>query len=561
MSLLTSMISKTLLLLLLVVFFWTQQRRRPQIYYRYWCAGWIGVLLSYGVWLLPLSRPGPLPLQEALRFDLLLLGALAFVKSFLASTRTIRQTVWSGLSIALPAFVAVDLQQVGPMPAWVFLLCIVLGQAAALRAILTVTPRQWRRVRPAILTICVFFAGWMLLRVVQLAAGDMGQLILAELMFCSGVFYVGTYPKAGISRFLGALGFFGWGGFYAATTIWPEGGSTMLLLSTIWEFPKYFVGFSMILRVFEDAADEEARLLEELGRRYEDFRLLYEGHPHSMILCEPVTGKLLSVNAAFVAASGFSNDELLQRCLNDLEMPRDAELEEMAMALPPAESSRLTRLRSKNGDVVWVTVSKHGIQFLGQEAQLLTIRDITQAIRFQRQLVHRAHHDALTGLPNRQLLADRLKQCMDRCEREQRRAAVFTVDIDHFKRVNDTYGHPVGDECLKAVAQRLSSRIRQIDTLARTGGEEFTAVIGGLSGPRDAEKIAQSLLAVFQTPVQLGEIELAVTVSIGVAMYPENGMDAESLQKRSDEALYRAKQSGRDRAEYCWSSLVALPVG
>ena len=312
--------------------------------------------------------------------------------------------------------------------------------------------------------------------------------------------------------------------------------------------------------MFEDAAVEKALLLEELGRRYEDFRLLYEGHPHAMFLCELTTGRLLSVNAAFVETSGFSREELLKRSFDEFELPRDEELDEIERGQPKRESGRLTRFRSKSGEVAWVIVTEHEIRFQGKETRLLTMRDITDGIRMQRLLLHQANHDVLTGLPNLQLLGDRLQQCIDRCEREQRRAAVFTIDIDHFKRVNDTYGHPVGDLCLKGVAARLASRIRQIDTIARTGGEEFTAVIGGLSGPRDAEKIAESLLAAFRTPVQLGELELAVTVSVGVAIYPEDGMDGETLRRRSDEALYRAKQGGRDRAEYSWGRAVEVPA-
>jgi diguanylate cyclase (GGDEF)-like protein len=97
--------------------------------------------------------------------------------------------------------------------------------------------------------------------------------------------------------------------------------------------------------------------------------------------------------------------------------------------------------------------------------------------------------------------------------------------------------------------------------MARTGGEEFTAVVGGLSGPEDGEKIACGLLAAFQTPILLGDVEVRVTVSIGVAMYPEDGMDGETLRRRSDRALYLAKQAGRDRAEYSWSRGAAAPVG
>jgi diguanylate cyclase (GGDEF)-like protein/PAS domain S-box-containing protein len=280
-----------------------------------------------------------------------------------------------------------------------------------------------------------------------------------------------------------------------------------------------------------------------------------------MFLCEEKTGKLLSVNAAFVEASGFSREELLERCFHEFELSRDEELEEMEIAVPAEESGRLTRFRCKNGEIAWVTVSEHGIQFQGRETRLLTMRDITEGIRMRRLLVHRANHDTLTGLPNLQLLNDRLQQSIDRCEREQRRAAVFAIDIDYFKRINDAYGHPAGDICLKEVAARLASRIRQIDTIARSGGEEFTAVVGGLSGSEDAEKIARSLLAAFHTPVRLGDIELDVTVSIGVAIYPEDGMDGETLRRRSDEALYRAKVAGRDRAAYCWSEAQVVLAG
>ena len=171
-------------------------------------------------------------------------------------------------------------------------------------------------------------------------------------------------------------------------------------------------------------------------------------------------------------------------------------------------------------------------------------------MKLDRELSYRAQHDVLTGLPNRQLLEERLEQCLQSCRVEDRRAAVLTVDVDHFKLINDTYGHLVGDECLKEVAARLKSKIRKVDTIARTGGEEFTAIVSGLSKASDAEKVAASLMRVFEAPVELPFGALGVTVSVGVAVYPDDATDATTLRRLSDEAMYRAKRAGRNRAAY-----------
>ena len=414
-------VSKILLLVLLVVFFGVQQRSRPQLYYRFWFVGWVCILMSYAVWMLPFDRQHVPPFQEALRFDLLYVGALAFLKSFLASTRSTRRTAWSALSIALPAIVGFDLQQMAQMPKWLLLLGILLGQAAAIRAVLTMTPRGWTRIQPALLGTCVVCGFGMLVYLRYTAGDDLGQLVLAQLMLCNSLLSLGMYPIRNAVGFLGMLGFFAWGSFYAATTIFPGGGTVMRTLSEFWEFPKYFVGFAMILRIFDDTAEERA----------------------------------------------------------------------------------------------W-------------EAQ----------------------HDELTGLPNRLLLRKRMEQTMAQCLRSNKIAALLTIDIDHFKRVNDTYGHPVGDACLRVVAARLNSKIRQVDILARTGGEEFTGMIGGLTSKADAEMVTTTLLKLFEEPLHLPDLDLPVTVSIGVALFPDDAEGADTLRKMSDEALYHAKRTGRNRIAF-----------
>jgi diguanylate cyclase (GGDEF)-like protein len=136
-------------------------------------------------------------------------------------------------------------------------------------------------------------------------------------------------------------------------------------------------------------------------------------------------------------------------------------------------------------------------------------------------------------------------------------AMVLTLDVDRFKQINDTYGHPVGDECLKTVATRLLNSVRQEDTVARTGGEEFILLVVGFPNSDTARRIGSKILDLFQEPVLVGELEIKLTVSIGGAIYPEDGLDADTLRKRSDQALYEAKRSGRNRAVFATEKLSA----
>ncbi len=166
-----------------------------------------------------------------------------------------------------------------------------------------------------------------------------------------------------------------------------------------------------------------------------------------------------------------------------------------------------------------------------------------------------AYHDFLTGLPNRLAFEDRIGESLDRCRNERLFAVYFTVDVDRFKRINDTYGHEVGDECLKIVASRLRTVVRKTDLIARTGGEEFAIVAGALSTPESAFRISDSITGLFQENVTIQGHSIRLTVSVGGALYPENGIDTAALRKMSDRALYAAKRTGRNRTVYASSEL------
>jgi diguanylate cyclase (GGDEF)-like protein len=166
---------------------------------------------------------------------------------------------------------------------------------------------------------------------------------------------------------------------------------------------------------------------------------------------------------------------------------------------------------------------------------------VLERSRMQAQLIDHAYHDSLTGLPNRRLGRDRLATALNRATRAGNPMAVLWIDLDRFKQINDQYGHPVGDAVLQQTARRLSGRLRSSDTLARMGGDEFMAVLEGTSSREEGEALASALLDILALPMQIGELVLCVTASIGISFYPEDGKTVDSLAQHADRAMYAAK--------------------
>lgn len=162
-----------------------------------------------------------------------------------------------------------------------------------------------------------------------------------------------------------------------------------------------------------------------------------------------------------------------------------------------------------------------------------------------RRTEHLALHDPLTGLPNRRLLDDRLTKAVERAERNEGRVAVLLIDLDGFKRINDTYGHSVGDEVLRVVADRLQMRIRKADTIARTGGDEFVVVVSDLLQPHGADVLVGKIMADLNEPIVMEAVNLRPCASIGVAIYPDDAQTAEALCEKADLSMYGQKR--RDR--------------
>jgi diguanylate cyclase (GGDEF)-like protein/PAS domain S-box-containing protein len=174
------------------------------------------------------------------------------------------------------------------------------------------------------------------------------------------------------------------------------------------------------------------------------------------------------------------------------------------------------------------------------------IRDITERKTAEQQIEYQAYHDSLTGLANRRLFQEHLTLALALAQRRQRLVAVLFLDLDHFKLINDSLGHSVGDALLKQVAARLKAAVREGDTVARVGGDEFTIVLQELNDRDDAGVVAQKMLHTIAEPVEIGGHRLYITTSIGITLFPDDGDDAETLLKNADNAMYRAKAEGRN---------------
>ena len=191
-------------------------------------------------------------------------------------------------------------------------------------------------------------------------------------------------------------------------------------------------------------------------------------------------------------------------------------------------------------------------RYTGEDKQLLEFVSAQIATAIERKqtetwLRHVAQHDALTNLANRKLFDDRLQHAIERAGHEQEMFALLYLDVDHFKTINDTLGHSAGDKLLHEVAQRIASCVRETDTVGRMGGDEFVVLLTGITAPRQAAIVAEKVLASLQWPFEMPDGPMLVTGSIGIAVYPGHGQDAQQLVRVADHAMYAAKKAGGNR--------------
>jgi diguanylate cyclase (GGDEF)-like protein/PAS domain S-box-containing protein len=313
------------------------------------------------------------------------------------------------------------------------------------------------------------------------------------------------------------------------------------------------------------ARDVRARKLAEAALRdsEERYRTLFERNQAGVFRTSEA-GLILDCNDAFARILGFGAREecigkSMLRHYQDL-WQRTALMQKMRQSGMLADEE--VALKRIDGGPAWVLANAMLLPAKDGGPQILegTVIDITQRKNAERQIVYQAYHDALTGLPNRMLFYDRLAQALTLARRDERGLAVLFLDLDQFKLVNDTLGHAAGDRLLVEISRRLQHTLRESDTVARVGGDEFTLLLRNIDEGTDAARAAQKVLEAIARPAEVDGQRLYLTTSIGISLYPADGEEAEALMTSADIAMYRAKELGRNRYQLCTPAMNAKSV-
>ncbi|WP_236580659.1 diguanylate cyclase domain-containing protein [Rubrivivax sp. A210] len=331
-----------------------------------------------------------------------------------------------------------------------------------------------------------------------------------------------------------------------------------------------------VAKIFRDDRGEPLRVLGTNvdvsdGKATEDrLRLAASVFTHARegITITDGAGALIEVNQTFTDITGFARAEALGRRLQDFRSGRQGEDFYAAMwrdLVANGQWSGEVWMRRRSGESYAVMLTASAVRDEAGELQHCVglFTDITSMKERQNHLEHRANYDALTSLPRRELLADRLQQAIAQSQRRGTRTAVVFVDLDGFKAVNDRHGHDAGDELLVAVAERMRAALREGDTLARVGGDEFVAVLPDLDHARACASVLERLLQAVAQPVRVAGIEagleVGISASLGVALYPGDAATAEALLAHADRAMYAAKHAGGNSCCFHDDGLVSRP--
>jgi len=288
-----------------------------------------------------------------------------------------------------------------------------------------------------------------------------------------------------------------------------------------------------------------------LARESEERLFVFIDNANDLIQCNDAEGKILFMNRAMRKTLGYSMDELEHKGFNTLltEDSREACSRELQKILAgnTVDAFELNFRGAEGQDICAEGNISCNLQD-GKPVALWGIwRDVSEKKRSQERLYNLAHNDNLTGLPNRILFRDRLKQTIAYANRQKRSVALLFIDLDRFKVINDSLGHPVGDRLLQLVAKTLLSSVREVDTVARFGGDEFTVVLANLDKSQDAELVANKILESLRKPYVIDGNELFALGSVGISLFPDHGDDIDSLIKKADVAMYESKAQGGDR--------------
>jgi diguanylate cyclase (GGDEF)-like protein/PAS domain S-box-containing protein len=283
-----------------------------------------------------------------------------------------------------------------------------------------------------------------------------------------------------------------------------------------------------------------------LKRREASFRLLFDNNPMPMWVFDAETTRFLNVNDAAVQHYGYAREKFLSMNLEEM-WPEDERISHKEALLNIGDSYQSSRnwrhIRADGGEIHVLTFGRR-VVFGGRDGYLVAVADITERRKAEARVAYMAHHDGLTDLPNREFYQERLRQTLTEAVAGGKRVAVLCVDLDLFKNVNDSFGHPMGDRLLRLVADRLRSQVRGNHLAARLGGDEFAIILASDPTPKEISDFSTRLIHVLSDHYEIDGVEVVIGASVGIALSPSDGTTSEELMRNADMALYRAKSDG-----------------
>lgn len=532
---------------LIVFLFFTMSRGRQDTRLWFWTAGWLSIVVHFaiGLWS-PVSLLGQ-NVAACISIDALLIAASCFIYSHAMLRLPARTTQAVAISLIPVTLLTVNFAICG-WPSASILASLVVGRQALAIAWIRTARHQLQFGRLSIF-MALLMGTWMCTSVLQGHPEIVVYGLLCEIYLSTALnFYAYGWRSSAAVRTMIA-GFVAWGAVFPAAyfvaSLWPR----FVVDPEVWNVPKFFVAIGMILAVME----EDARAARALG---EDYRLLFDGNPEPLWIVEIETLRFLGANQAALDLHGYTREEFLELTLTDVLHPDSREVAVANVrASEEAKQHRASRHLRKNRSSFAVDVSAQDTFFQGKRCRFVMALDVTEREELQQQLDHQAGHDRLTGLPNRMLLPDLLADALEHTVDASETLAVLSLDLDRFKRINDMYGLRIGDAYIERMARTLASRMRTMDIVARTGGDEFTIVVTGLKNTVTAEQEVQDLIRLFDEPVVVQGYKIQTPVSIGVAVGPDDGTDPMALWRGSERACTEAKAAGGNQVVWLSAEL------
>lgn len=370
-----------------------------------------------------------------------------------------------------------------------------------------------------------------------------------------GIQYITFFPSVAIAAVIGGF----WAGMLAASIgivlatylFWPP------YMGWTFEFEREMMISNVVFLVDALLVCTSIEAMHRFYRRFlgaeEDLRLAAAVYEHSSegIMVTDADARILIVNPAFTDITGFRQEEVIGQTPSVLRSNRQSEqfYRDMWTALVEtgAWQGKLWN-RRKDGEayLISMTINRAADHSSKNVRYVAVCRDITDSHLKDEQIRHLAFHDALTNLPNRLILKDRLQHAIARARREHTRLALIYIDLDRFKEINDTLGHDVGDVLLQEVAERIRGELRASDTAVRMGGDEFVIVMEDQDQRDDCSRVSTTLIDQISRPMTLKGHSVTVGASLGIAFFPDDAQDMETLLMRADTAMYAAKAAGRN---------------